>query len=40
MSRVVENDTDLIESLIAHAIPDLAANSLMLMVCRRCYIRD
>jgi ATP-binding cassette subfamily B protein len=30
MSRVV-NDTDLIESLIAHAIPDLAANSLMLV---------
>ena len=30
MSRVV-NDTDLIESLIAHAIPDLAANSLMLI---------
>ncbi len=29
MSRVV-NDTDLIESLIAHAIPDLAANVLML----------
>ncbi len=30
MSRVV-NDTDLIESLIAHAIPDLAANTLMLI---------
>ena len=30
MSRVV-NDTDLIESLIAHAIPDLAANVLMLI---------
>ena len=30
MSRVV-NDTDLIESLIAHAIPDLAANTLMLV---------
>ena len=30
MSRVV-NDTDLIESLIAHAIPDLAANILMLI---------
>ena len=30
MSRVV-NDTDLIESLIAHAIPDVAANTLMLI---------
>jgi len=30
MSRVV-NDTDLIESLIAHAIPDVAANTLMLV---------
>ena len=30
MSRVV-NDTDLIESLIAHAIPDIAANTLMLI---------
>jgi ATP-binding cassette subfamily B protein len=30
MSRVV-NDTDLIESLIAHAIPDLIANLLMLI---------
>jgi len=30
MSRVV-NDTDLIESLIAHAVPDLAANVLMLI---------
>jgi ATP-binding cassette subfamily B protein/subfamily B ATP-binding cassette protein MsbA len=30
MSRVV-NDTDLIEHLIAHAIPDMAANSLMLV---------
>ncbi|MCJ7734489.1 MAG: ABC transporter ATP-binding protein, partial [Anaerolineales bacterium] len=30
MSRVV-NDTDLIEHLIAHAIPDVAANSLMLI---------
>ena len=30
MSRVV-NDTDLIESLIAHAVPDLVANVLMLI---------
>ncbi len=30
MSRMV-NDTDLIESLIAHAIPDVAANTLMLI---------
>ena len=30
MSRMV-NDTDLIESLIAHAVPDLAANILMLI---------